>query len=319
MRKVGKKIGLLAFVCLVITMLVFWMLPMGSLFADGHRHWNSHPNHSNHDNGDEDQDGEDDCEGGSVTIIKIGLELGDTAIFTLTGPHGYSQQITFTGIEGGGATESQSFDSLHHGDYALSESWGTNVYEYTTDLDTSTFSIGREGDGDMEITVTNTPIIEEIPEDVPVVPTSGVLHLIKQATGTTTGVGGAKYGVFNQGVLYQEITTQSDGTANVSLALDTDYTVQEITAPAGYGLDPVSYPIRLNSSQVDLTLTVFDPPIPTGGGETITVAAITEPVITVLAFTGIDPIIPITGGSVIVGGLGLFMASFLRKIRRNKK
>jgi uncharacterized repeat protein (TIGR02543 family) len=56
-----------------------------------------------------------------------------------------------------------------------------------------------------------------------------------------------------------------------------------------------------------------------GGGGEVAVAAITEPVITVLAFTGIDPIIPITGGSVIVGGLGLFMASFLRKIRRNKK
>ena len=53
---------------------------------------------------------------------------------------------------------------------------------------------------------------------------------------------------------------------------------------------------------------------------TQTAAALTTPgVIQVLAFTGMDPIIPISGGSAVIAGLALLIASLRRRNLKNWK
>ena len=56
-----------------------------------------------------------------------------------------------------------------------------------------------------------------------------------------------------------------------------------------------------------------DTPAGAGAPPTITVAGLTEG-IQVLGFTGIDPIIPIGGGSAIVAGLAMLLATLRRRI-----
>ena len=102
------------------------------------------------------------------------------------------------------------------------------------------------------------------------------------------------------------------------------YTVKEFKEAAGYLLDPTIYTVTFSPSNTNITLNVQDTPKgrgTTGGGTvgTVTVAGLTTPpgVIQVLAFTGMDPIIPISGGSAVIGGLAMILATLRRK--RNKK
>ena len=113
------------------------------------------------------------------------------------------------------------------------------------------------------------------------------------------------------------------------------YDLTEEVAPAGYKMHVGSYPVGIggdtffeanqeelpeNYGFIDVTndpIGHHDNPIPEPEPEgTITVAALTTGV-QVLAFTGIDPIIPISGAGVLIGGLGLLIASL--KTRRNRK
>ena len=66
----------------------------------------------------------------------------------------------------------------------------------------------------------------------------------------------------------------------------------------------------------NLSIVLYVKDTPTGGGGTITVAGLTEG-LQVLAFTGIDPIIPISGGSALVAGLAMLVASLRRRNLRN--
>jgi hypothetical protein len=161
------------------------------------------------------------------------------------------------------------------------------------------------------------------------------LTLIKTDSVTGNPVAGAEYWVYdNNGVHVETLLTGSDGSVIVSsLKWYIAYTVKEVNAPSGYTLDPASYPVTFGPTNTNATLNVKDSP--TGGGgptptptptptplQTITVAGITTPGITpgiiqVLAFTGMDPIIPISGGSAVMGGLAMLLAT-LRK-RQEKK
>jgi hypothetical protein len=113
------------------------------------------------------------------------------------------------------------------------------------------------------------------------------------------------------------------------------YSLTEEAAPAGYKVHVGSYDIGIGGDTffkanqqglpetygyIDVTddpIGHHDDPIPEPEDEgTITVAGLTEG-IQVLAFTGLDPIIPISGAGALMGGLGLLIASL--KTRRNKK
>jgi hypothetical protein len=114
----------------------------------------------------------------------------------------------------------------------------------------------------------------------------------------------------------------TDGTGKVtfgSLPYGT-YIVRETKGIPGYSLAP-DQSVTINSSNVTtvISLTFTNTPViatVTSGG--ITVAGLTTPdIIQILAFTGLDPIIPISGGSAVIGGLAMLLATLRRK--RNKK
>jgi hypothetical protein len=114
------------------------------------------------------------------------------------------------------------------------------------------------------------------------------------------------------------------------------YELIETLAPAGFSIDPTVYTYKISGNALyepndGLTVeaNVTNAPIPGGGTTTITtttttpaapilaVAGIATPgIIQVLAFTGADPAIPIAGIGAITGGLGLFIASLIRKRKK---
>jgi hypothetical protein len=143
----------------------------------------------------------------------------------------------------------------------------------------------------------------------------GQLRLQKvSSTNALQAVANATYEVRDSGgTLVALVTTAADGWAIVSLPWGT-YSVKEVTAPAGYDLDPVTYTVIIGASTATPWLYVKDNPS-TGGGGNVTVAGLTEGV-QVLAFTGIDPVLPISGGTAIAGGLAMLLATTLRRRKR---
>ena len=58
----------------------------------------------------------------------------------------------------------------------------------------------------------------------------------------------AKYGLYNEGELYQEITTDEYGTAEVLLPYGT-YELKELEAPLGYAIDQEVHEVSVDSEQ----------------------------------------------------------------------
>jgi hypothetical protein len=139
----------------------------------------------------------------------------------------------------------------------------------------------------------------------------GFIRLIKTDSVTGAPVAGAEYWVFDSnGVHVETLITGLDGSVMVSGFVWGTYTVKEMFAPTGYLVDPTIYTVVIGANSTTVTLSVKN--TPTGGGRTVTVAGITEG-IQVLAFTGIDPIIPIAGGSAVIAGLAILLATLRRR------
>ena len=129
------------------------------------------------------------------------------------------------------------------------------------------------------------------------------------------------------------MVTDASGKASLSGLPWGKWELTETIEPSGYEIDllPHVYLIggsglKMAGSSVNVNADVVNVPKSTPGPDpepeptpepegTITVAGITSG-IQVLAFTGIAPIIPISGGSALAGGLSLFIASL---IKRNRK
>jgi hypothetical protein len=104
------------------------------------------------------------------------------------------------------------------------------------------------------------------------------------------------------------------------------YELKETLAPAGFFIDPTVYTYKISGNALydpndGLTVEakVTNAPIPGPGPEPEPTPAPTGAVagiIQVLAFTGVAPVIPIAGISTIAGGLGLFIASLIRRRRK---
>jgi uncharacterized surface anchored protein len=139
----------------------------------------------------------------------------------------------------------------------------------------------------------------------------GFIRLTKTDSVTGAPVAGAEYWVFDSnGVHVETLVTGSDGSVTVSGFAWGTYTVKEMFAPAGYLVDPTIYTVVIGANSTTVNLNVKNSPA--GGGGTVTVSGITEG-IQVLAFTGIDPIIPIAGGSAIIAGLAILLATLRRR------
>jgi hypothetical protein len=329
-----------------------------------------------------------DPEKGSINVHKTGLEDGDTAIFSLTGPGGpYADKTIANG-------ETKGWTDLPYGSYSVTESYTSgNVWTYNTDLSSSAVVINGDNEnpvievintalkGSIEIfktdQVTGLPlggstfqlwhfsdptlvsevvlgadghykwenlpygqyqVVEAIapagylvrdPVDVTIDPAGtldvvlrseiadprmpGFITLTKTDSVTGLPVAGAEYWVYNAGGTHVEtLITGPDGSVTVSGFIWGTYSVKEINAPAGYLVDPASYPLTIGATATRVFISVQDTPAG-GGTTTITVAGLTEGGIQVLAFTGIDPIIPIAGGSALMAGIAMLIASLIRR------
>jgi hypothetical protein len=139
----------------------------------------------------------------------------------------------------------------------------------------------------------------------------GFIRLTKTDSVTGAPVAGAEYWVFDSnGVHVETLITGSDGSVTVSGFAWGTYTVKEMSAPAGYLVDPTIYTVVIGANSTTVNLSVKNSP--TGGGGTVTVGGITEG-IQVLAFTGVDPIIPIAGGSAVIVGLAILLSTLRRR------
>jgi len=87
------------------------------------------------------------------------------------------------------------------------------------------------------------------------------------------------------------------------------YKIVETTVPGGYNKMSDITGIVVGSSQRNYTFSRTNSKTPPGGG--IEVLGIQE-----LPFTGMHPAIPISGISLILGGLAMFIASLKKKFRR---
>ncbi len=149
-----------------------------------------------------------------------------------------------------------------------------------------------------------------------IVEATGFLRILELDSTTGLPIQGAEYWVYNpSGVHVETLITGPDGGVTVSGFKWGTYTVVENSAPAGYQVDPTAYTIVFGANSNSVILNVTNSPAGAGGQAAagITVAGITEGGIQVLAFTGIDPIIPVSGGSALVAGLAMLMASIRRR------
>jgi uncharacterized surface anchored protein len=146
---------------------------------------------------------------------------------------------------------------------------------------------------------------------------TGRLNLLKVSSANILlAVAKGIYEVYDSGgALVERITTASDGWASVSGLKFGTYTVKEVApAPPDFDLDPTTYTFTIDGANPTATLYVKDTPTTKGGGTGIITTA---GLIQVLAFTGMDPIIPIAGGSSVIAGLAILLATLRRRV--NKK
>lgn len=182
-------------------------------------------------------------------------------------------------------------------------------------------------------TAVNTRDIPKTVTDSGPGPVRGSLTLVKtDSVVKDLAVAGAEYWVYDiNGAHYETLITGSDGSAVLSAFDFGTYTVKEFKEALGYMLDPTIYTVTFSPSNTNITLNVQDTPVSIvtvaalteetveeEAAEVVEVAGIseTEGTIQVLAFTGVDPIIPISGGSAIAGGLAMLLATLRRRVIR---
>ena len=146
---------------------------------------------------------------------------------------------------------------------------------------------------------------------------AGFLRIIKTDSVTGLPLPGATYVVLvGDSILYRAVTGP-DGTITMTgFVWGISYYIREEVAPPGYILDTTTYgPAIFGPTALSYNFSATNSP--TGGGGTLTVAGLTEGTLQVLAFTGVDPIIPIAGGSSVIAGLAILLATLRRRV--NKK
>jgi uncharacterized surface anchored protein len=155
-----------------------------------------------------------------IKIVKIGSDGASlpNATFDVTGPNGYSQTVKTL------ADGSVTLQGLEFGDYTITETSAPAGYQLSKDPEDNAWTVNLS-EADTSITpkvvnVTNQKLrtIEIHKTDV-----SGIKSLV-----------GAKFRVTGPDGFEQEVTTNSDGKANVSGLYFGSYTITEILAPTGY-------------------------------------------------------------------------------------
>ena len=192
---------------------------------------------------------------GSLTLTKAveGATENDTAQFefTITGPNGFSQVVT---LANGG---SQKLDNLVWGEYTITE---TNIPAGYQSLDGVITAIVGAQTRDVAVTYHNRK--------------QAILHIVKIDSATRLGVQGVTLEIVrtNQGnVLTRflasvfgsedtwQVVTGAEGTVDLPDLEPGEYRITELSAPAGYVVDPTPKTVTLEAGEEETVEFVNEP------------------------------------------------------------
>ena len=145
----------------------------------------------------------------------------------------------------------------------------------------------------------------------------GLIGITKYYTGTTTPISGMEFYLYEQnsgiGHIFKGKTAANGYLEFTGLPWGI-YDIYEVTTG---GDILVAGNIPINAVNLTNYKTIYNP-VPGGGTTTLTVAGLTAGTLQVLAFTGIDPIIPISGGSAVIAGIAMLLATLRRRVNRKE-
>ncbi len=192
---------------------------------------------------------------GSLTLTKAveGAAENDTAQFefTITGPNGFSQVVT---LANGG---SQKLDNLVWGEYTITE---TNIPAGYQPLDGVITAIVGAQTRDVAVTYHNRK--------------QAILHIVKIDSATRLGVQGVTLEIVrtNQGnVLARflasvfgsedtwQVVTGAEGTVDLPDLEPGEYRITELSAPAGYVVDPTPKTVMLEAGEEETVEFINEP------------------------------------------------------------
>ncbi len=147
-------------------------------------------------------------------------------------------------------------------------------------------------------------------------PSYGSITLNKSGLDSTDTAGFTLYASNGDSVGSEKLITGNGTVKWINLTMDT-YKIVETTVPSGYDkMDDITG-IVVSSNSMNYTFDSTNtktPPggaTPGGGGGALTVLGIQE-----LPFTGMNPAIPISGITMILGGAAMFISSIRKKFRK---
>ncbi|MCX6383703.1 MAG: MBG domain-containing protein [Actinobacteria bacterium] len=169
--------------------------------------------------------------------------------------------------------------------------------------------------GNYDVTINNGTLT--------VVESPGSITIIKTDAVTGLPIDGATFNIYDDGgVLKETVITANGGVATASgFKWNVKYSIIEAApAPAGYLLNTETFYAIFNADSLSATLYVKETPAGGAAAPTITVEGLTDKggIIQALGFTGLDPIIPISGGAAIIAGLAMSMSTLRRRRYKNR-
>jgi uncharacterized surface anchored protein len=239
---------------------------------------------------------------GKIIVNKVdsaGNPIPNTAGFTLFTEDGAKvvKPEELVGVDG-----KCTFDNLDWATYIVRETKTPPGYNGAADQTVTIDASNTEET--IEVTFVNTPII----------PSRGTIEI--QKVPAVSGVGFTLFDATGTKVVVAEKLTGTDGKVKFSDLEYGTYIVRETKGISGYSTAP-DQKVTIDSSNVTTVISLtFTNTLITGGSTptvtpTVAVAGVIE--VAGLAFTGVDPIIPVFGLGIFIVGLILVMLSLRRR------
>ena len=159
----------------------------------------------------------------------------------------------------------------------------------------------------VEVTIDKENLTHQVDVYDPRIPSRGSITLNKSGLDSTDTAGFTLYDSSNNAVGAEKTVTGNGTVQWTSLPKDT-YSIVETTVPSGYSKMADITGIVIESGNLNYTFDRVNTETPPGELE---VLGIQE-----LPFTGMNPVIPISGITMILGGAAMFIASIRKKFRR---
>jgi uncharacterized repeat protein (TIGR01451 family) len=191
-----------------------------------------------------------------------------------------------------------TWDDLPYGNYMVRETVAPQGYLLCNDVYVTV-------DGETP----NPKLVEEIAD--PRKPGKIGIRKVDENGDAMVGAGFTLYNSTGTTVVQGEKFTDAAGNVAFGNLAWGSYLIVETTVPAGYTkVDDVAVIVNAGNAGTVINVTIKNTP-GGGGGEGLTVLGIQE-----LPFTGMNPAIPISSISMILGGLAMFIASLKKRFRR---